>query len=288
MSVLPPIDDCAFSCTPDCPSVFGRLMVRPTIVHGTWVQFSLLPGFGDPLPHAFQLQEGRTGSNLADDWIDVGLPFTDATYAIDTEQRAYGKTQFTHYRIKLTTTLGTYYSDPADCYGNLSFRSWRIWSNRLRQYRLQMERTIRGQPGFLLKRRIAGPRPTLGEGIVDYLTEEVVNPQAELTAGTSYIHGYFDPIPCFFADPDALSRREKLDDNYSRGTVNDEMRVGALLLGVPLVDSYDVLVNAQSDFRWVIHSIKNLEEIDGVAIVVKAEIRRLPFSDPVYKIPMPS
>src|SRR4051812_11253223 len=83
--------------------VFNRLRVRPSIAHGTIVDWLLDPSFTDPEPHTFQLQWGQTDSNASEDWEDVGMPVVDAFSITDTEQRAFGDVQRTFYRVRLTT-----------------------------------------------------------------------------------------------------------------------------------------------------------------------------------------
>lgn len=280
-------DDCLPACPPhrcSAANVFGRIRVRPTIQFGTVVEFLLRPEFTQS--YQAVLEVGHTASGTADDWTPVGLPAENATLLVDDTQRVYGKTQWTHYRIRLHTATGDYLSQPQHCWGDLSQRSWRLVLNRERIWRVQLERTVRGQRGFLLKRRLVGARPEPGQGIIDYQTFEVLDPQAAETRGTEFLGGYYRPIPCVYADLSGKARREHQDDGGMRGTVNDLPRVSALFLAVPQLDSYDVWVSANNDFRWAIHTIEHTEELDGVPIVVMAELRLLPFTDPVYSIPL--
>lgn len=276
-------NDCENACPQDCEWVFGRVRVRPTHRFGTWVEWLIHPQFDDAEPYTFQLQVGKTGLNTATDWEDVGLSAVNVTYLTDDEQRDYGKTPFTHYRIKLTTSVGTYYSAPISVWGDVPFKYWRLIKNRERMWRVQLERTLRGQEGYLLKRKLTGVRPELGEGVLDYMTGEIVNPQAEETVGTEFIGGYYAPVPCVFVDLDGVTRREHLDDGKTRGTINDGFKARATLLAVPQIDSYDVWVDLTSDFRWEIHEIK-VEEDLGLPIIVSAEFRLLPFTHPVYAV----
>jgi hypothetical protein len=288
MSDILNIDECGPSCPLPCATVFKRVVLRPGIQQTTTIEWTYAAEFGDPELSTAQLQVGMTGSNLADDWQDVGLPAANTIYLVDTEQRAFGKTQFTHYRIKLVTANGTYYSEPVSAYGSLPQKYWRIWKNRFRQYYVALSRTSRGNEGFLLKRKLHGNKVEPGMGITDFLTEEVTNPDAPETVGTEYEGGYYDPIPCVFADVSELNRREELDDGRSRGTVNDRTTVSALMLAVPQIDSRDVWVSKTSDQRFMIQGIRSIEDLDGIDIVVSAEFRLLPFTHPVYAIPMPA
>jgi hypothetical protein len=291
--VLPPATIAAEDCQSSCPATycerasqaFVRLRTRPTLRHGTSVEWLLHPQFRDPPPYRFQLQVGETGSHLADDWQDVGLPADNAGYLVDTEPRTFGKTQRTHYRVVLTTPLGTYLSPPAATWGDVSNQYWRMILAREREWRLQLEKTQRGQEGYLLKRRWAGEPPAAETDILDPQTDEIVRPQAPLTRGTEFVDGYYAPIPCVFAELDFQSRRDHNDN--TRGPVDDELRGTATLLARPQVDSLDVWVNARNDFRWLLHGIRHLEDINDIPIVVQAEARLLPFSHVIYTIPVP-
>src|SRR5690349_8798090 len=117
-------ETCQAVCAPTCAWVFDRIWVYHLVAGGSRVEWALHPKFVDPAPHTFQLQVGRTANPDADDWVDVGLPVTDGYYAIDDTQRVHGKTLWTHYRVKLTTSIGVYYSVPQPALGVLARREW--------------------------------------------------------------------------------------------------------------------------------------------------------------------
>ena len=97
--------------------------------------WDIIPEFPDPQPWTFQLQVGTTANNAADDWEDVGSPMENSFYAIDGEQRVYGMTNYTHYRVKLVTEAATYYSEPTDGRGIFSPHDWRMAREIVRQER---------------------------------------------------------------------------------------------------------------------------------------------------------
>jgi hypothetical protein len=139
----------------------------------TRVVWTLLPTFLDPGPLTFQLQTGTTSNPNADDWEDVGLPVVDQYFAFDDEQRVWGKTEWTHYRVVLTTALGVYYSDPTGGLGILDRRSWRIAREKARTQLKAFKVGNVGQQGYLLKRRWTGiPCPVC----TDYMTRASRNP----------------------------------------------------------------------------------------------------------------
>lgn len=270
-------------CSPGYP--FLRLRVRPSIAFGSVVDWMIHPSFPDAQPHYTQLQWGQTDSNSASDWEDVGLPGEDVFTLTDPEQRAWGHVQRTHYRVKLTTPNSIYYSLPQHTLGDLSPYEWRIMANRMRIWRLQFERTIRGQGGYLLKRKIHGTNPIPSQKILDWQTNEVIDAQNEATFGTEYLGGYYSPV-CCNADLDNFVKFEHLAQN--RGTVNDASRISGTFLAVPMLDTGDIWVSRASDLRWRIWAVQHIEEINGVPIALKAELRLLPLSHVSYKIQVPS
>ena len=113
-------------CAPAACSVFDRVVVSCLVRSGTVVMWELVPEFFDQGPLTFVLQVGKTANPDADDWEDVGLPVENQYFAVDDEQRVWGKMNWTFYRVKLETSLGTYYSLPVNGLGTLSKRDWRI------------------------------------------------------------------------------------------------------------------------------------------------------------------
>jgi len=272
-------DECCVICGPRCEWIFERLRAWPIIKGGTRVEWVIHPRFSDPKPYTFQLQFGRTGNPMADDWTDVGLSVVDTYFAFDDTKRVYGNFQWTHYRVILSTSLGTYASKPQDLYGSLPRRQWRI-AREIERAELLRLRKEAGQEGYLLKRRLFGNACSC----LDPQTKELNNPQCPICYGTGYEVGYYPPYPCFYAELGLSGTDSKLDNGQARGTINDAGRTWARMINSPQIFSRDVWVDRDTDFRWEIHSIANIAEVTGLPVIVKAEVRRLPFSHPVYTI----
>jgi len=254
----------------------------PRIAGGTRVEWTLRPRFSDPVPHEFRLEVGAAGSHLADDWEVVGFPAEDTFYLLDDEQRVYGKSQWTHYRVRLRTSQGVYYSEPVNCLGSLGFRHWRIFQEVLRR-ELLMFRMETGQEGCLLKMRYAGPKCT---ACLDYQSEEVSNASCSTCYGTGVVGGYYAPIPCVYAAPDPLGTNEKLDGGQARGMINDVV-TRARMLASPQLARGDVWVDKDTDRRWKIHEVANIAEVRGVPAVCMVAMHLVGFSDPLYQLEMP-
>lgn len=267
-------------CGSDCEWIFDRLDIYPTISGGTRVEWILHPRFGGAEPYTYQIQFGRTGNPLANDWTDVGNAQQGGTFLTDPLQRVYGKFQWTHYRVLLTTRDNiTYASKPQSLLGRLDKRDWLRAREikRLENKRLQHEA---GTKGWLLKRRHFGAPCTC----LDELTEEIRDPECTLCYGTGILNGYFDPYPCFFVEMGLTKHRLHLDPN--RGSVNDEPVIACRLVNDPQVMSYDVFVEEDTDIRWFMHQIVSRVEVRGMPVVVDVEFRQAPFSDIVYRVPI--
>lgn len=268
-------------CPPDCENVFDMVHVSYLIRGGTRVMWELLPTFTDPQPWSFQLQVGETGVEAADDWEDVGLPVENTCYAVDATQREYGKNQATHYRIKLVTSKGTYYSDPTAKSGILQPRDWRIAQEIVRKERLRFKYS--SQDGYILKRRSNGQNCTR---CLDLQTDEVTDPYCPQCWGTGKQCGYYYPMGCIWADLSTKTQRTHVDNNATRGTVSDVVVSGRMLM-LPLIESNDVWVSRKTDERYYIHSIQHAAEIRGVPLVANVEMRPAPFTDVIYSIQIP-
>lgn len=273
-------------CFFNCDEVFANIRVLPTIRQGTLVEWELHPNFRDAGPYEFQLQFGRTGDNDADDWAPVGASAFNVFMMIDDEQRVYGKTNWAHYRICLTTPLAQYFSRPVSSLGDLSFTDRRIFTTMLKA-QMQMMRHMSGsgsRAGSLLKRRLFGtPCDCL-----DKLTREVTDAECPLCYGTSFAGGYYDPIDCIYAAMHPNMSHNNLDGGRARGTIDEGLVVAARMLAVPQLFEEDVWVDPKNDNRWYLHKIQNAVEWRGVAIAVDVELRLAPYTDPIYEVDVPN
>lgn len=270
------------ACYYDCDQVFGMIRVLPTIKHGTRVEWEIHPHFRDPTPHEFQLQFGRTGTNEADDWEPVGETAFSVFYMEDDTPRVFGKTQWTHYRICLTTPVATYFSRPVPADATLEFKYRRRWAEMIRAHTILLKQE-EGVSGFLLKQKLFGaPCDCL-----DWQTFEIRNPQHELCYGTGFLGGYYDPVACVYAALDRKVSHNELDAGKARGTIDDMLKVKAKMLPIPQLFERDVWVDQKRDARWFVHQIEARGEYQGVPVLLSVELRLAPYSHPIYQIEIP-
>jgi hypothetical protein len=267
--------------TASCTTVFDRVVVSYLIPGQTRVAWTLRSDFLDPGPYAFQLQVGTTASNDSNDWVNVGLPVNNMFFAIDPVQRVFGKTNWTHYRIVLTTKQGTYFSLPTGLLGTLGHRDWRLAREIVRKETI--DHRLASQQGYLLKRRVTGVKCPI---CLDFQTDNVLNPECPSCYGTSFECGYFYPVACVWAKMRPKAYHTHLD-NEIRGTVKDVF-VGARMLMTELFEEEDVWVNKDSDDRYFVHDIVHASEIRGVPIIGDPiTLRLIPYSSIIYTIGIP-
>lgn len=278
------MDDCTPVCQPACPdaSVFRRVRVSAIIRGGTRIDWELSPTFRDPYPYTYQLQVGRTGNPLADDWTVVGLPAVGAAYLIDDQQRVSGKTPWTHYRIQLSTINGVYYSAPQNVWGALTHRDWRLVRELFRQHTVRFRKTHAGNEGFLLKRRLYGLPCTLCQN--DNQTGEVRQPQCVQCYGTGFDGGYFLDQGCIYTDMSLRMLRDKLDGTF-RSTTND-ISVRGMMLAEPYLNDNDVFVDRDTDIRYFVKNVEHVAEYRAVPVLLGVELWPANFNDVIYNYPI--
>lgn len=270
-------------CAAVCPNVFDRILISHVIRGGTKVTWELRQEFVDPGPLTFQLQTAAIAGTDPAAWEDVGLAVENQYCAIDPEQRVWGKTQYTHYRVKLTTPLGVYYSDPVLGLGVLDRRSWRLAREIVRQNKVAFRIGPGGQRGYLLKRRWTGQRCSV---CTDLQTSESRDAYCATCYGTGFVCGYYYPMSCVWAELSPRSRHIELDASQARGTVHDVV-VQARMLAVDLLSEEDIWVSDKTDDRYYVHAVQSIAELRGVPLVSQVELRPIPYTSPVYTIQIP-
>lgn len=265
--------------------VFTNLRALPTIRFGTLIQWDFHPDFPDPGPYTFQLQHSPSGTNQGDDWEDIGSTASNTFFLIDDEQRVYGKTQWTYYRIKMTTPAAEYTSEPVSSRGDLTFGDRAIFVNMLRAHRRYLVGSD-GACGALLRRRNTG---TKCPDCLDELTGEVRQAECETCYGTGYVSGYYDPVGGVYAAVGLQQSHNNQDTHQggTRGTIDDGKKAFARMLAVPQLFEGDIWIDQKNDYRYAVHTIKQNSAWRGLPVSYQVELRLIPFSDIIYSIDVP-
>jgi hypothetical protein len=256
---------------------------------GARISWTLFYQYATPGPHTFTVEVGSTGSGTASDWAAIADPVVDAYYCVDPVERTAGLHPTVFYRVRLEDASGVHVSRPVGVDGTLSRRDWTLARELIRKERLVLSK-YNGVHGWLLKRKRVGPLAVSADprtAAVDPWTGEVMTSAPAAGAyGTDRPDGYFQPVPFrIFMDPSAVD--EEVDPagsgNVDRAATKNE---GRLIL-FPPVDTLDVFVEAETDYRYYIHLTKQLAHIRGTPLVADCALLRAPVSDPVYDVAVP-
>jgi len=260
---------------------FSRIEVDYLVKGESRITWTLRDDFVecDASQHTFQLQANPNWDE-PNSWENVGLPVTNAFFAIDDTQRQFGRVLRVAYRVVMTTPCDTYTSQPAEVLGCLSERQWLQARAILRRLLLKPS-GLEVFEGYLMKRKIHDSTCT---ECVDPHTGGIKNTDCSNCHGTGIVEGYWQAAENIVFDMQPKQRHSKRDK--SRGTINDRRPVMAKAIGLPMMHARDVWIDKCSDKRYVVHNVEHLSELNGVPIVAQVEMRLAQFTDPVYGIPL--
>jgi hypothetical protein len=258
---------------------FQRLEVQYVVTGGTRVSWEMDRHFIDPGPYNFQLQVAHVGIEFADDWEDVGVVVTDQFFSIDMTQRLFGKTSEVHYRVRLNTPNGTYYSMTANALGLLNKRDWLKWREIHRKEKLR-HRVLTSVEGFLLKaRRYGEPCPIC----TDKLTEEITWTNCPTCYGTGFRNGYYAPLAASYGDIGQPADQDRRDDKHA---MLNPVVITARFIADPQIYTYDIWCDKYSDKRYYIKTVKVAAQVRNVPVVYETELSLAPFTDVIYTYPL--
>lgn len=270
---------------------FKRLLVDHSFQGQTRVAWELNRQLVDPGVYWFQLQVGRAAVPETPDWLAVGVEAADAPYLTDATQRLYGKNPETHYRVRLRTSEGTYYSEPTPIRGKLSIKDWLTVQEITRKELLRHSEQT-SNVGYLLRRKRehdsnSAARPEAYDPLTDEVIQSRGRPgEEDDDYGTGLIGGYYAAVSCVFFD---LSPEKKVIDRATpqQGTSRDDVRQ-ARCVGMPFLDKDDVWVDKHSDERYRIKNPTVVTHHHNVPVVLNVDLVLAAYTDPIYRVPLTS
>lgn len=256
---------------------FQRVHVDYMIIGTSRITWELEPSFPTSPFMKFQLEANRNADE-PDAWVTVGEPVVNQLYAIDTEQRQFGKGLRINYRVTLTMPDSTTYtSDLARVTGNLTEHQW-ILARAIARRGPMMAKSMHSFEGWLLKRRIQGEYCDC----VDPITKGIMNSNHKRCGGTGRVAGYWNAavLKMFDLQPETENTRIR-----QTGTLNDVQIMGRCV-GIPMPSRMDVWVDAHSGKRYYIDTVQPEHEINRVPILVGLKLQLAEFSDVLYDVPL--
>ena len=257
-------------------SVFTRVDIYNRVRGGALIAWQLSPAVRLDAEPTFTVEASRSGVG---DWEVVAVT-TGYYAAIDESRWLYGKAPRLHYRVRFTTAGRTHTSPRYQIGANLDGRDAAILRDIVRKEALRFRQS--GQCGFLYKRRHWGPRCTACH---DYDTGSVLNSNCGSCFGTGYSGGYFPPVEFWLSQVSAGPQRRKAvaDGLGVRGDRNIVVRA----LCCPWIDSDDVWVDFDSDQRYYIQTVNEVNYRGSIFLFDSVELRLAAATDIIYQLERP-
>lgn len=264
--------------------IFDRVMVDYVVAAGATVSWRLFRHFTDAAPHVYELQFSDVDAADAGAWTTVASG-TNVSQLTDPVRRLRGKEWQAFYRLKLTTSVGNYYSEPTPAFGILGRRDWLLARDVVRQFRTQFEK-FEGWNGKLIKRRLSGTEPSpqnLDVATTDPLTGQVIAPHTTATRGTEFAGGFFAGVTWKVKIADTTAWGPILGPNDRiRNTEDGPTSINGFAIAFPLASSKDLFLHVGSGRYYEVWPVKAEKEWRGVPLIVQVELRHLPASDVAY------
>lgn len=255
---------------------FVNAVMTPNFAQGHYIQWKLDSMFMESEPYIFTVEVSGTPDFSE---IHYTLPPTESFFAVDDTNFRQAIYVDLYYRVKLETAdKHTYYSKSM-YFGSAmeSRRSYRLASEIVRKELLRLRRYT-GIDAYLLKRKAFGE---VRKDEVDSITGAPITDNVS-HFGTGLSGGYFKPLKVMFTYEDGNSSRTL--DQAGLG-VNDVNDVSLRMIGHPLVETHDVIVDTIGDARFLVKkATPTFFPGTCLNIVQKIEASQLPTTDTVYKI----
>lgn len=262
---------------------FKYFYLTVDFITGNKLQWGLSAGFKDVEPYQFQVQVSQTLDFSSYVYtIDAGNNY----FAVDDSNIKQNWSKDLYYRVRLTTggqngsSESVYYSEPlAYASAPTTKRKYRMAAEMMRRFAVAGK--FGGFQGYLLKRKIYGQVDTEN---VDPITGIPLNNNLG-SFGTGIVGGYYPPLAVMFVTTDHTNDKTLSPDGIGVKEANDK---SVCVQGFPFIESYDVIVNAETNQRYYVNGFKYIY-FPGTEILVqqKLDLKLLPITDKLYKIEVP-
>jgi len=206
---------------------------------------------------------------LADNLVDT-LVYEDTNY------KTFSGLKDRYYRVSFQDD--TFVSDPRPILGPMPIKKYLI-TRKIFNDEMTLFKKGNGIPLVVIKRKHWGEQCSC----VDPMTKQSLNPKCPLCNGTKIIDGYYKPIPTWGnIQPASLGT-----DYGTQDSVPEIETSQVMLLSFPLVYKDDILVELETNRRWIVVSSKNTELLRN-AVHQDVIISRLPESNSAYNLEVTS
>lgn len=209
-------------------------------------------------------------------WEIVAENLVDTLVYEDTNYKTYSNLKDKYYRVSLQD--GTFVSEPRPVLGSIPKKQWLV-SRKIFNDEMTMLKKANGIKISVIKRKHWGDQCEC----VDPATKLSLDPNCKLCNGTKIVNGYYTPITTWGnIQPSAIGT-----DKGAQSSIPEIETTQAMLLSFPLVYKDDILVEIDTNRRWLVVSSKSTELLRN-DVHQDIIISRLPESDKVYELDVPS
>lgn len=253
---------------------FRSFRISPSYLGGFLYSWEVGGGFSDPGPWTFAVQRGHTAEGP---WETISPPLVNVVaWHEDGGKHLYGKSNVLHFRAVLRTPAGTYFSHTMQPYGDLPRREYLLAREIIRRECLRA-RVLAGVECDVYVRSTFGPKC---RRCVDPVTGDVRDSHCRVCLGTGRDPAYFGPHRMMMSfSPDVQHAKQ----NSEAGT-RETKAFEAQAIGNPVLKKGDVVVDRDSDRRYVVGTVGVVSEVRRVACLQRVSFEEAPLSDPVYRI----
>jgi len=205
-------------------------------------------------------------------WELVAENIVDTFVYEDINFKTYSMLKDKYYRV--SSQDGEFVSDPHPVRGSMRSRQFLVWRKILNDETVMLKKG-NGVQIAIVKRRHWGEKCTC----IDQKTGLIVKPDCDTCKGTKYIGGYFSPTFTWGnIQPSTVGT-----DRGAPGSVPEIETSQGFILSFPLIFKDDILVEMDTNKRWLVVSAKPTE-LQRNAVHQDIVLSRLPEADEAYKV----
>jgi hypothetical protein len=264
--------------------VFTKVDILPDWAQGHFIQWKLDPFFKAPRPYnfIFETSEVPDFSEILYRKDNLG----DTFFAVDNTKLKQSWDTSYYYRITLETADGRKFYSPAVLFGftRRSARKYAMAAEVIRKELLLCR--MAGAEAWLLRRKSYGAVSDTTRQGLDPVTGVPIADEKGKDYGVGLDGGYFSPLPCAFKVQDS-NQRKGFDPNGLG--VREDIEYKVRMPGYPLIDSHDVICEAQDGYRYSVQDDVQFLTFPGTNIPVAQllTLRLIPNTDSVYSVKLP-
>jgi hypothetical protein len=250
-----------------------ELTITPSFGAGLRFSWKVYNGVVDPLPWSFYLERCDAGEDGP--WVQVTGPLTCYTWQ-DPERLIISRDAPRFYRIKLVTSSGSYYSDPASIGGSLNLRRFNMAKEVMRREMMYAKLNSNSTLGEVFSKNVSGPPCTTC--LDPILGSAVYGTDCPTCGGTKFNPPYLGPYPVYATF--SVSNRTVVTSEDGVGQKRMDPSYKVRIAGTAWLRTGDVLKTDGNLYH--VETVEILAEVGQLPLIQEITANILPMGDPLY------